>query len=86
MSTHIFSIILEYIETVKQKKTFIIINSDLEEKLLCRCVLLLPFSVLSRESCQSVSDLLTCPSPPPLTILLQSLVPAMAVTPVLCAL
>lgn len=30
--------------------------------------------------------LLTCPSPPPLTILLESLVPAMAVTPILCAL
>lgn len=29
---------------------------------------------------------LTCPSPPPLMILLQFLVPAMAVTPILCAL
>lgn len=28
--------------------------------------------------------MLTCPSPPPLMILLQSLVPAMAVTPILC--
>lgn len=33
-----------------------------------------------------LSCLLTCPDPPPLTILLQSLVPAIAVTPILCAL
>lgn len=30
-------------------------------------------------------NILTCPFPPPLTILLQSLVPAIAVTPILCA-
>ena len=33
----------------------------------------------------SLLFLRTCPSPPPLMILLQSLVPAMAVTPALCA-
>lgn len=64
--------------------------SDLEEKLHTKSVTLLwmcfvvSHSKLFHIFCQSV--LLTCPSPPPLMIFLQSLVPAMAVTPVLCAL
>lgn len=91
---HTFCTIKESLKIANRKKGLCYWTySDLEEKLHTKSVTLLwmcfvvSHSKLFHIFCQSVQFvLLTCPSPPPLMIFLQSLVPAMAVTPVLCAL